>query len=234
MHLWMYFRYISSRLRYYRAAPPEGNCMITIDKKKEKYTAKTSPRVFSFVGGYCEAGTGVIPMLGAVYLNACVCGWHQHWEQLSRRTFERSFLLKNFSKHLLGSLNKFPGSVSSSGNSEKENISVCWEGKLTCLKRLLVEFVEVNQRMDNTLETLTRMFPTLNQISTNLPKVLELLSTDTASEKRSWSDFDFWIAHVKPGSSDLNGCEQLWWWIRGRSSDWLTRRLILFEPLLPL
>lgn len=70
--LWMYFRYISSRLRYYRATPPEGNCMITVDKKKEKYAAKTSLRVFSFVGGYCEAGTGVIPVLGAVYLNGSV------------------------------------------------------------------------------------------------------------------------------------------------------------------
>lgn len=65
--------------------PPEGKCMITADKKQEKYTLKTSLRVFSFVGGYSEA--------------ACCCffftvlgGRYQRWEQLSRRNFECNFL----------------------------------------------------------------------------------------------------------------------------------------------
>lgn len=35
--------------------PPEGNCMITADKKQEKYTLKTSLGLFSLVGGYSEA-----------------------------------------------------------------------------------------------------------------------------------------------------------------------------------
>lgn len=39
--------------------------MITADKKQEKYTVKTSLRVFSFVGGYSEA--------------ACCCFFEQVW-----------------------------------------------------------------------------------------------------------------------------------------------------------
>lgn len=39
--------------------------MITVDKKQEKYTIKSSLRVFSFVGGYSEA--------------ACCCFFEQVW-----------------------------------------------------------------------------------------------------------------------------------------------------------
>lgn len=58
---------------------------------------KTSLRVFSFVGGYSEAGTGVIPVFVAVYL------YRSGWSIPTLRTAEKQNLWTQ------GSVVKTPG-----------------------------------------------------------------------------------------------------------------------------